>query len=53
MYSDSMQQDCQEFCQFLLDGLHEDLNQNGSKKHLKQLSDEEERMREKNVHTQS
>ncbi|CAI4424856.1 CQS_1a_G0014880.mRNA.1.CDS.1 [Saccharomyces cerevisiae] len=47
MYSDSMQQDCQEFCQFLLDGLHEDLNQNGSKKHLKQLSDEEERMREK------
>lgn len=47
IFSDSMQQDCQEFCQFLLDGLHEDLNQNGGKKHLKQLSDEEERMREK------
>ncbi|KOH00093.1 putative ubiquitin-specific protease UBP5 [Saccharomyces eubayanus] len=46
IYSDSMQQDCQEFCQFLLDGLHEDLNQNGGKKHLKQLSEEEERMRE-------
>ncbi|QHS72930.1 putative ubiquitin-specific protease UBP5 [Saccharomyces paradoxus] len=47
IFSDSMQQDCQEFCQFLLDGLHEDLNQNGGKKHLKQLSEEEERMREK------
>ncbi|EJT44770.1 UBP5-like protein [Saccharomyces kudriavzevii IFO 1802] len=46
IYSDSMQQDCQEFCQFLLDGLHEDLNQNGGKKHLKQLSEQEERMRE-------
>ncbi|EJS43962.1 ubp5p [Saccharomyces arboricola H-6] len=46
MYSDSMQQDCQEFCQFLLDGLHEDLNQNGGKKHLKELSEEEERVRE-------
>ncbi|CCK69944.1 ubiquitin-specific protease DOA4 KNAG_0D01930 [Huiozyma naganishii CBS 8797] len=41
------QQDCQEFCQFLLDGLHEDLNQCGGNKRLAELTEEAENLREK------
>lgn len=40
------QQDCQEFLTFMLDGLHEDLNSNGDKERLKELTDEEEHRRE-------
>ncbi|GMM33091.1 putative ubiquitin-specific protease [Saccharomycopsis crataegensis] len=40
------QQDCQEFLNFLLDGLHEDLNQAGGKSPMKPLTDEEEAKRE-------
>lgn len=47
LFKDSSQQDCQEFCQFLLDGLHEDLNQNGGNPPLKELSKEAEEVREK------
>lgn len=47
LFRESGQQDCQEFCQFLLDGLHEDLNQCGGNPPLKELSDEAEKMREK------
>ncbi|CCH61898.1 hypothetical protein TBLA_0F03610 [Henningerozyma blattae CBS 6284] len=47
LFKGSNQQDCQEFCQFLLDGLHEDLNQCGANPPLKELSTEAERMREK------
>ncbi|QLQ79573.1 hypothetical protein HG537_0C02200 [Torulaspora globosa] len=47
LFKESGQQDCQEFCQFLLDGLHEDLNQCGGNPPLKELSDEAEKMREK------
>ncbi|AAS53378.2 AFR007Wp [Eremothecium gossypii ATCC 10895] len=45
-FKDNTQQDCQEFCQFLLDGLHEDLNQCGNNPPLKELSEEAEKMRE-------
>lgn len=47
LFKGNSQQDCQEFCQFLLDGLHEDLNQCGGNPPLKGLSDEAEAMREK------
>ncbi|AQZ12312.1 DOA4 (YDR069C) and UBP5 (YER144C) [Zygosaccharomyces parabailii] len=47
LFKESTQQDCQEFCQFLLDGLHEDLNQCGGNPPLKELSDQAEKMREK------
>lgn len=47
LFKDCSQQDCQEFCQFLLDGLHEDLNQNGGNPPLKELSKEAEEVREK------
>lgn len=47
LFRESGQQDCQEFCQFLLDGLHEDLNQCGNNPPLKELSEEAEKMREK------
>ncbi|SCV03975.1 LAMI_0H12442g1_1 [Lachancea mirantina] len=47
LFKSSSQQDCQEFCQFLLDGLHEDLNQCGANPPLKELSREAEDMREK------
>ena len=47
LFKDCSQQDCQEFCQFLLDGLHEDLNQNGGNPPLKELSKEAEEIREK------
>lgn len=40
------QQDCQEFLTFILDGLHEDLNSNGDKERLKELTETEERRRE-------
>jgi ubiquitin carboxyl-terminal hydrolase 8 len=40
------QQDCQEFLTFILDGLHEDLNSNGDKERLKELTESEERRRE-------
>lgn len=40
------QQDCQEFLTFILDGLHEDLNANGDKERLKELTEVEERRRE-------
>lgn len=47
LFRDCSQQDCQEFCQFLLDGLHEDLNQCGGNPRLKELSEEAEKIREK------
>lgn len=47
LFKESGQQDCQEFCQFLLDGLHEDLNQCGGNPPLKELSEEAERRRER------
>lgn len=40
------QQDCQEFLTFILDGLHEDLNVNGDKERLKELTEAEEQRRE-------
>lgn len=46
LFKDASQQDCLEFCQFLLDGLHEDLNQCGANPPLKELSPEAEKMRE-------
>ncbi|KAL3234614.1 Ubiquitin carboxyl-terminal hydrolase 4 [Nakaseomyces bracarensis] len=46
LFKDSSQQDCLEFCQFLLDGLHEDLNQCGANPPLKELSPAAEKMRE-------
>ncbi|CDO94650.1 unnamed protein product [Kluyveromyces dobzhanskii CBS 2104] len=46
LFKGKQQQDCQEFCQFLLDGLHEDLNQCGANPPLKELSPEAEKMRE-------
>ncbi|SCU78303.1 LADA_0A04962g1_1 [Lachancea dasiensis] len=47
LFKGSSQQDCQEFCQFLLDGLHEDLNQCGGNRSLKELSEDAEMIREK------
>ncbi|KAL2708385.1 Ubiquitin carboxyl-terminal hydrolase [Kluyveromyces marxianus] len=46
LFKGKQQQDCQEFCQFLLDSLHEDLNQCGNNPPLKELSPEAEKMRE-------
>lgn len=46
LFRNTSQQDCQEFCQFLLDGLHEDLNQCGNNPPLKELSEEAEKKRE-------
>jgi ubiquitin carboxyl-terminal hydrolase 8 len=40
------QQDCQEFLTFVMDGLHEELNMNGDKDRLKELTEDEERRRE-------
>uniref|UniRef100_A0A060SZI5 Ubiquitin carboxyl-terminal hydrolase n=1 Tax=Blastobotrys adeninivorans TaxID=409370 RepID=A0A060SZI5_BLAAD len=40
------QQDCCEFLTFIMDGLHEELNANGDKKRLKELTADEERRRE-------
>ncbi|GMM55340.1 ubiquitin-specific protease [Maudiozyma humilis] len=47
LFKDMSQQDCQEFCQFLLDGLHEDLNQCGGNPPLKELSKQAEDLRER------
>lgn len=47
LFKDMSQQDCQEFCQFLLDGMHEDLNQCGGNPPLKELSKQAEDLREK------
>ncbi|GCF00335.1 ubiquitin-specific protease doa4 [Zygosaccharomyces mellis] len=47
LFRESGQQDSQEFCQFLLDGLHEDLNQCGGNPPLKELSEQAEKMRER------
>lgn len=46
-FSSNGQQDAQEFLEFLLDGLHEDLNPNANRNKLKSLTEEEERRREK------
>lgn len=45
-FSTSSQQDAQEFLEFLLDGLHEDLNPHASKPKLNPLTEGEERQRE-------
>ncbi|ANB14816.1 Doa4p [Sugiyamaella lignohabitans] len=41
------QQDCQEFLTFILDGLHEELNSNGDKARMKELTEKEESYRER------
>ena len=46
LFKSSQQQDSQEFVQFLLDGLHEDLNQCGGNPPLKELSKQAEELRE-------
>lgn len=45
-YQGSNQQDCQEFLNFILDGLHEDMNARGNKPPLKPLTEREEMTRE-------
>lgn len=47
MFRNDNQQDCSEFLNFVLDGLHEDLNESGNRPRLKELSEEEEIFREK------
>ncbi|KAI5807424.1 hypothetical protein DFH27DRAFT_608193 [Peziza echinospora] len=46
MFKTNDQQDSQEFLEFLLDGLHEDLNPNASRNQLRELTPEEEANRE-------
>ncbi|KAK9473563.1 uncharacterized protein V1510DRAFT_414376 [Dipodascopsis tothii] len=46
-FASNDQQDAQEFLNFLLDGLHEDLNVNGGRAGLTPLTEQEERVREK------
>ncbi|CCD24249.1 putative ubiquitin-specific protease UBP5 NDAI_0C05900 [Naumovozyma dairenensis CBS 421] len=46
IYAESTEQDCQEFCEFLLDGLHEDLNQCSGNPRPKELSANEAELRE-------
>lgn len=45
-FQGSEQQDCHEFLNFILDGLHEDLNARGNKPPLAPLTEKEERARE-------
>ncbi|TGZ79586.1 cysteine proteinase [Ascodesmis nigricans] len=45
-FKTNSQQDAQEYLEFLLDGLHEDLNPNANRTKLVPLTDEEERKRE-------
>lgn len=53
-FSGYEQQDCHEFLNFMLDGLHEDLNLRGNKPPLKALTEREEAKREAmNVHEAS
>lgn len=47
MFKNDYQQDCSEFLNFVLDGLHEDLNEAGNRPRLKELTEEEESNREK------
>ena len=47
MFKTNDQQDAQEFLEFLLDGLHEDLNPNASRSTLRELTLEEEQRRER------
>lgn len=47
MFESNDQQDAQEYLEFLLDGLHEDLNPHANRNKLRPLTDEEERRREK------
>lgn len=46
-FRNSDQQDAQDFLAWLLDGLHEDLNENALKSKLRELTSEEERKRER------
>ncbi|GME95086.1 unnamed protein product [Ambrosiozyma monospora] len=46
-YRNTDQQDCFEFLNYLLDSLHEDLNQNGNHPKLPELTKDEEEQREK------
>src|SRR5579871_5654274 len=45
-FKNSDQQDAQDFLAWLLDGLHEDLNENALKSKLRELTADEERRRE-------
>lgn len=45
-FNNNDQQDCQEFLNFILDGLHEDLNQAGGAPPLPALTEEQENRRE-------
>jgi len=47
MFKNDEEQDCSEFLNFVLDGLHEDLNEAGNRPRLKELTEEEENYREK------
>ncbi|OWB70070.1 thiol-dependent ubiquitinyl hydrolase activity protein [[Candida] boidinii] len=47
VYRTTEQQDCSEFLNYILDSLHEDLNENGNKLKLPDLTKEEELKREK------
>ncbi|RPA96732.1 cysteine proteinase [Choiromyces venosus 120613-1] len=47
MFRNNDQQDAQEFLEFLLDGLHEDLNPHANHGKLRPLNEEEERRRER------
>ncbi|CCH45135.1 Ubiquitin carboxyl-terminal hydrolase [Wickerhamomyces ciferrii] len=46
-FKNNDQQDCSEFLNFVLDGLHEDLNEEGNRPRLGDLTTEEEELRER------